>query len=32
MPKGAFYVLTDVSAFFGKKYGKYEINNAKNLA
>lgn len=31
-PKGAFYLLPDVAAYFGKSNGKYVINNAKDLA
>ncbi|MFT6845521.1 MAG: aspartate aminotransferase [Flavobacteriales bacterium] len=31
IPKGAFYVFPDVSALFGKSYGKFVINNADDL-
>lgn len=31
-PTGAFYVFPDVSGFFGKQYGEYQINNADDLA
>jgi aspartate aminotransferase len=30
-PQGAFYLFPDVSAFFGKKYKNYTINNASDL-
>lgn len=30
-PQGAFYLFPDVSAFFGKKYKNYTINNATDL-
>ncbi len=32
VPQGAFYLFPDVSAFFGKSYGDYTINNASDLA
>ncbi|HTF05334.1 MAG TPA: pyridoxal phosphate-dependent aminotransferase [Bacteroidia bacterium] len=32
IPDGAFYVYPEVSAFFGKKYGNYVINNATDLS
>ncbi len=32
VPQGAFYVYPDISAFFGKKYDKYTINNATDLS
>ena len=31
-PQGAFYLFPDVSAFFGKKYENYSIENATELA
>ncbi|MDP2189101.1 MAG: pyridoxal phosphate-dependent aminotransferase [Sphingobacteriaceae bacterium] len=31
-PTGAFYVFPEVSGFFGKKYGTYNIQNADDLA
>jgi len=31
-PQGAFYVFPDVSAFFGKQYGDWHINNADDLS
>lgn len=31
-PTGAFYVFPDVSGFFGKQNGDYQINNADDLA
>lgn len=31
MPEGAFYFFPDVSAFFGKKYGKYTINQPTDI-
>jgi aspartate aminotransferase len=31
IPVGAFYVFPDVSAFFGKSYGSFKINNADDL-
>jgi len=31
-PDGAFYVFPDVSGFFGKSYGSYQIHNADDLA
>ncbi len=30
--KGAFYMFPDISYYFGKKVGKYTINNAADLA
>ncbi len=30
-PEGAFYVFPDISAFFGKSYGKYTINNSDDF-
>jgi aspartate aminotransferase len=30
-PDGAFYVFPDVTAFFGKSYGEYTIENADDL-
>ncbi|MCB9189416.1 MAG: pyridoxal phosphate-dependent aminotransferase [Flavobacteriales bacterium] len=32
IPEGAFYVFPDVSAFFGKSYNDYKVNNADDLA
>lgn len=32
VPEGAFYVFPDVSSFFGKKCGDYNVNNADDLA
>jgi aspartate aminotransferase len=32
VPQGAFYIFPDVSAFFGKRAGDIEINNANDLA
>ncbi len=32
LPTGAFYIFPDVSALFGKKYGKYTINSGDDLA
>ncbi len=32
VPQGAFYLFPDVSAFFGKQYQNYTINNATDLA
>lgn len=32
VPEGAFYVFPDISSFFGKSYGDYNINNADDLA
>jgi aspartate aminotransferase len=32
IPEGAFYVLPDVSWFFGKSDGETKINNADDLA
>ncbi|MCW3078131.1 MAG: aspartate aminotransferase [Bacteroidetes bacterium] len=31
VPQGAFYVYPEVSSYFGKKFGKYVINNATDL-
>ena len=31
-PQGAFYVYPEISAYFGKKYEKYTINNATDLS
>jgi aspartate aminotransferase len=31
VPKGAFYLFPDISAYFGKKYQNYTINNANDL-
>lgn len=31
-PEGAFYVLPDISAFFGKRAGNYTINNSGDFA
>jgi aspartate aminotransferase len=31
VPKGAFYLFPDMSAYFGKKYQNYSINNANDL-
>ncbi len=31
VPKGAFYLFPDMSAYFGKKYQDYTINNANDL-
>ncbi len=31
-PQGAFYLFPDVTAFFGKQYQNYTINNATDLA
>ncbi len=31
-PGGAFYAFPDISSFFGKKYGGYEINNDVDLS
>jgi len=31
VPAGAFYVFPDISAFFGKKYGEYKINDANDM-
>lgn len=30
-PQGAFYLLMDISAYFGKSYDKYTISSAKDL-
>ena len=30
-PEGAFYLMPDVTYYFGKKYGKWTINNAGDL-
>jgi aspartate aminotransferase len=32
IPKGAFYVFPDVSAFFGKSFGDHTIHNANDLS
>ena len=32
LPDGAFYVYPEVSAYFGKSFGKYTINNATDLS
>lgn len=32
VPQGAFYVYPEVSAYFGKKYKEYTINNATDLS
>ena len=32
VPKGAFYVLPEISSYFGKSYAGYKINSAKDLA
>jgi len=31
-PNGAFYLFPNISNYFGKKYGKYKINNSVDLA
>ena len=31
-PEGAFYIFPEVSAYFGKSYGKYVINDSNDLA
>ena len=31
-PEGAFYIFPEVSAYFGKSYGKYTINDSNDLA
>ncbi len=31
-PEGAFYIFPEVSAYFGKSYGKYTINSSNDLA
>lgn len=31
-PKGAFYIFPDISAYFGKEWGQYKINNSSDLA
>ena len=31
-PKGAFYLFPDISAYFGKSFGEYEITDSKSLA
>lgn len=31
-PDGAFYVFPDISAYFGKKYGKYHIVDSEDMA
>lgn len=31
-PGGAFYIFPDISAFFGKKYQQYHIQNANDLS
>ena len=31
-PKGAFYVLCDISYYFGKSYGEWHINNGHDLS
>ncbi len=31
-PEGAFYIFPEVSAYFGKSYGKYAINDSNDLA
>ena len=30
-PDGAFYMFPDISAYFGKTYGQYEIKNSYDL-
>ena len=30
-PQGAFYIFPDVTHYFGKKYGEYEITNSDDL-
>lgn len=30
-PQGAFYIFPDIRAFFGKRYGDYQINNADDF-
>lgn len=32
VPEGAFYVFPDISSFFGKSFGEFNINNADDLA
>ncbi|MBN2638827.1 MAG: pyridoxal phosphate-dependent aminotransferase [Bacteroidales bacterium] len=32
VPEGAFYIFPDVSSYFGKKYGSYEIKNTTDLS
>jgi aspartate aminotransferase len=32
VPQGAFYVYPEISAYFGKKYESYTINNATDLS
>lgn len=31
VPAGAFYVFPDISSFFGKQYGEYEIKDANDM-
>ena len=31
-PEGAFYIFPEVSAYFGKSFGKYTISNSNDLA
>ena len=31
VPEGAFYVFPDVSAFFGKSFGEYKIENDSDV-
>lgn len=31
IPEGAFYIFPDVSAYFGKKFGQYQIENPTDL-
>lgn len=32
MPQGAFYFFPEVSAYYGKNYGQYTINNSTDMA
>ncbi|MBQ2508713.1 MAG: pyridoxal phosphate-dependent aminotransferase [Bacteroidales bacterium] len=32
MPEGAFYFFPEVSAYYGKRYGQYTINNSTDMA
>ena len=32
MPQGAFYFFPEVSAYYGKRFGEYTINNSTDLA
>lgn len=31
-PPGAFYIFPDISAYFGKSYGEYQINDSSDFA